>query len=850
MRPIVSVLFVLCSILELSAQVKGKVFDEETGLPIAGVMVKVLQEEKNIFTTTKNDGTFDFSKVDIPCTLTFSHLSYQSQKIVISSHEEVIYFLKSNTRVLQDVVVESPRIIQKGDTTTYYLGRFVSKRDASVSDALKRLPGVEVNKIGTVSYLGKPIDKLTIDGMDMLGKEYQSTINSLKRESVSRVEIMERQQEVKLLQDLVGDEKIVMNLVLNRNAREKINGNIELGIGGDHNEVAYKGATNLLYFCPRFQLNIDGAYGRNFDNDEQKLDGSIIRSSESLGESSLLSAISGTLNPPTPQIDEQFFSRRAEGKVKFNGIFQFKPSQTLRAKVNYHRANTRHTYGNDITFYTEEAEDIRLNENQIEVLEQVKYSNAEIRYIDNSRNYYLANDLNYRGTWSSQRSQIETPRLPVTQDVETRYHILENQLKYSKRINGKVYSFTGDIQYQNIPSVELSSEGIAQRFREETIGAAIGTSFLFPFGHSWRLSLPLKALLKSDRINNREQYIFGEKKLSLCTTPTLSFFKPGLIDLSLTVPVELLLLNYERVISGDNPKYSKLLISPNFRYMYRLSPVWSIEGALGYKREVGSLMDMFDVPYYTSYRIIVKSAGEVSGRGVTSFSNSLKYRNPMREIYGKIMLAASYSQNSQLYGDSPNSKMNQLVALIQDNVGYNLTGGADISKYFRKARTKLSAGITGHFSGFESKRFEEMIRSQVIGISPWATVQSELSSKFEVKYNISLSRSQMKYQSQVQAPLHSLNQRLSISYSPTDYFFVTLEGEHLGKEMNVRKYNHIALVNALAEYKSGKRIWKLSLHNLLNQQESLFTIYHATMSTSSWYQLRGFTGLFSYTYYF
>ena len=491
-----------------------------------------------------------------------------------------------------------------------------------------------------------------------------------------------------------------------------------------------------------------------------------------------------------------------------------------------------------------------LNESQIELLDQVQHSNSEIRYIDNSSNYYLANKFNYRGMWSRQKSQIDNSRLPVTQDVETRYHILEDQLNYSKRIGGKVYSFTGNIQYQNIPSVGLTSEGIAQRFREETIGVAVGTSFLFTIGHSWRLTLPVKALLKSDRINNREQYILGEKRLSLCTTPTLSFFKPGLIDLALTVPVELLSLNYEREISGDNPRYSKLLISPNLMYMYRLDPAWSIEGALGYSRELGSLMDMLDVPYYTSYRIKVKSAEKISERGVTSFSNSLKYRNPMQELYGTIMVAASYIQNSQLYGDSPNSEMNQLIALLQDNAGYSLTGSANVSKYFRKVRTKLNAGITGDFSGFESRRFEEMIKSQVIRISPWMAVQSELSSKIEVKYNINLSRSQVKYQSQVQAPLHSLNQRLSITYSPTDYLFVTLEGEHLCKEMNVREYNHIALINALAEYKNGNRIWKLSLHNLLNQQEYRFTTYHATMSTSSWYQLRGFTGLLSYTYYF
>lgn len=253
-------LWLLLVWVSATAQMSGVVVDSESGQPISGVMVKVILEGKTkAFATSNAQGKFSIPKATPPCTLAFNHLSYEPFQTKVADSQLHTYQLSPSNRELKDLVVEAPRIVQHGDTTVYHLGRFVSQRDVTLQDALKKLPGVEVSKAGSISYLGRAVDKLTIDNMDVLGRDYQSTIQNLRYDKVARVEIMENQQDIKMLKDLVSDDKIVMNLVLNHKARGRANGKAEIGAGVDsQKELGYRGMGYLLYAQPRWQSTVEG----------------------------------------------------------------------------------------------------------------------------------------------------------------------------------------------------------------------------------------------------------------------------------------------------------------------------------------------------------------------------------------------------------------------------------------------------------------------------------------------------------------------------------------------------------------------------------------------------------------
>jgi hypothetical protein len=76
------------------------------------------------------------------------------------------------------------------------------------------MPGVEVNKDGTILYQGEAINKFYVNGKDLMEGGYGTINNSLPKDAVQKVEIMENHQPVKILQDKVASENAAINVKL------------------------------------------------------------------------------------------------------------------------------------------------------------------------------------------------------------------------------------------------------------------------------------------------------------------------------------------------------------------------------------------------------------------------------------------------------------------------------------------------------------------------------------------------------------------------------------------------------------------------------------------------------------
>lgn len=845
MRQWLVVALLLLTWASADAQVSGVVVDIESNKPISGVMVKAIVGGKTrAFATSNGDGVFNIPKAPLPCTLTFSHLSYEQHQAEVSNSDRLTYRLTPSNRQLQDVVVEAPRIVLKGDTTTYHMGRFVTKRDVTVQDALKRLPGVEVSKSGNISYLGKAIDKLTIDGMDMLGRDYQSTIQSLRHEKVARVEIMENQQDVKMLKDLVGDDKIVMNLVLNRNARGRANGKAEVGAGIDsRKEVAYRGMGHLLYVQPRWQTTFEGKLDRDFNGtDEVKY--SFV--SPSMPSSPLLISLPMGLSAPEPSISEHFYLRQRGGEGKLKSIYQVAKDRTLNADLSYADYTRRHTYGNELTFLMPSgSKDISLNEDRINIHSHEQTIRGMLKYKRNEQQDYFTETLDYVGLIKHQQDEIVRSPIPLTQEVNQHAHLLRNSLGWSNRIGSKVLSFNNNISYQTSPLLSLFTPEIEQKFREQRTEVSLSTSFQLPLAKGWRLSLPFRVEYSSDIIYKEGLEFARGNRLDFVLSPKVWQFSQGENDLSLSVPSTLAIMKY-----GAGNRETRLLFSPTINFMYRFNRVWSINGKLSYNQNVGSMLDLGRIPYYTTYRQEVLGSGALrSTKGGDAMVN-VGFRKPIQEFFANISFVGRYDYSDHLFADNPSEGLNRLELVKGDKSSGNYRLNAYASRFFKKIKTKISMGLWSNYAHYQSIRQEVEQKSKILGLNTWGTVQFNLSDHWSGEYYYSASRSQMWYADQQLAPLHSLIHKLEVTYSPTDYIHLTLQGEHQVKELRAKEMKHLFLLSAMGEYRSHIGNFKLHLHNLLNMQEYGFTSYSATESNRSWYQLRGRSALLSYTFYY
>lgn len=122
--------------------------------------------------------------------------------------------VENRTVELKEVVVKSKKIYSQGDTINYNVGSFLSQTDQSIADVLKKMPGISVSDAGQISYQGKPIKKLYIEGLDLMKGHYGITTNNLDPNNISSVQVLENHQDIRALKGLRPEEQASINLRL------------------------------------------------------------------------------------------------------------------------------------------------------------------------------------------------------------------------------------------------------------------------------------------------------------------------------------------------------------------------------------------------------------------------------------------------------------------------------------------------------------------------------------------------------------------------------------------------------------------------------------------------------------
>lgn len=181
-----------------SAQMKvtGRVIDLQNK-PVNDVIVKLLSGSRTLaFTSSNVKGEYSLEVKSAPMemvTLQFNHISYKKEfeRITLkNTMSRVDMILTPKSILLKEVTVKPDLLRQRGDTLIHNLASFLGKGDITLEDGLKRLPGVDVAKNGTISYMGKPISQFNIEGLDLLGGKYNLATGNIPADYVKNVEIV------------------------------------------------------------------------------------------------------------------------------------------------------------------------------------------------------------------------------------------------------------------------------------------------------------------------------------------------------------------------------------------------------------------------------------------------------------------------------------------------------------------------------------------------------------------------------------------------------------------------------------------------------------------------------------
>ena len=234
----VLLLLLLFSFFVLQAQktVTGKITDSQ-GDPLPSASVTIEEPGKDAIiaygiSNSKGEYKVTFTSAESSVDLKVKAFNQKSQTKNISNENQNLNFkLDGETTEIQEVRLKTRLITKRGDTIAYDLNAFDSKADRTLSDVLKKIPGIEVNTDGSILYQGEPINKFYVNGKDLMEGGYGTINNSLPKDAVSQVQVMENHQPVKILQDKVPSENAAINVKLKN--KVTMTGRGEVGAGFD-----------------------------------------------------------------------------------------------------------------------------------------------------------------------------------------------------------------------------------------------------------------------------------------------------------------------------------------------------------------------------------------------------------------------------------------------------------------------------------------------------------------------------------------------------------------------------------------------------------------------------------------
>lgn len=262
----------LCT-LQASAQktiygsLKGKVTDSTGRQPLADATISVMSlkdSSSTAYATADAKGNFEVKGIEggsYRLLISFEGYQYVRKNFSITTDKQVVdvgtITMENKSTTLQEVIVERPPISVKKDTVEYHAGSFKTKPNEDVEGLLKKLPGVQVERDGTVKTQGETVQKVYVDGKEFFGTDPKLATKNLTADMVESVQVyddMSEQAKFTRIDD--GSRQKVMNIKLKKDKKNGYFGKLNVGGGTDKR---YDNSLSFNSFKGSTQLSVIGA---------------------------------------------------------------------------------------------------------------------------------------------------------------------------------------------------------------------------------------------------------------------------------------------------------------------------------------------------------------------------------------------------------------------------------------------------------------------------------------------------------------------------------------------------------------------------------------------------------------
>lgn len=243
----------LAALSQNSGTIKGQLKDTGFRQSLLGATISVLDKDSTLLSygLAKADGSFQVNGIPFGNVLVLISLQKFDaiyKNIVVSKDHPLAdmgaIYLTVAAKDLGNVTVVSAPVTIKGDTTEFNAGSFKTKPNASAEDLLKKLPGMQVEKDGTVKAQGENVTKVLVDGKKFFGNDPKLATKNLPADVIDKVQVYDAQSDQSAFSGFDdGNREKTINIITKKDRRKGYFGKASAG-AGDNERYAANASVN------------------------------------------------------------------------------------------------------------------------------------------------------------------------------------------------------------------------------------------------------------------------------------------------------------------------------------------------------------------------------------------------------------------------------------------------------------------------------------------------------------------------------------------------------------------------------------------------------------------------------
>ena len=257
LKKLLSILFAFCALGAMAQkyQVSGTIIESDTKEVLPQVSVQLLGKDSTRIAATNTNEKGEFllkakaegEYIVVARMIGFVPFVRNVQLTAERPTRTMNIGMKPSTKELDELNVSalSRMMTMKKDTLLFSSAALRLPPNASLATLMNQLPGIGIDKDGNMTYQGKVVNQILVDGKPFFG-DVNTALANMPTDAVQNVKIYDKTDEEKEYRgELDTDKATVVDLTIKKEYKSKWMANVDLGGGTDKRYVGKVFATNF-----------------------------------------------------------------------------------------------------------------------------------------------------------------------------------------------------------------------------------------------------------------------------------------------------------------------------------------------------------------------------------------------------------------------------------------------------------------------------------------------------------------------------------------------------------------------------------------------------------------------------